>query len=390
MPEGNVVKAFGVRYTKEGAKFWQDLILLPEGYNTIMKIRLQRPVHAGRVLAALTIAISAAFITAGVQAAPTAGLPNGIVAGRAGLGPGLPILPGFGNAAVSGPFLDAFGNPYLMVMVGSDPVHNLLYVERIPIAPNGAYGRPQPGVIYAPAGQPPVSYNVPPGGPAYGMPIPYGNPYLNPYAGPPGAWNGYGQFNGALDGNGNPMNPNGYGMGQPGQQFQGDGTIQPLGPTQPGQPNSPAETGVPPVLPPQGQGESGNLVGAQRAIIDLQEAWSTGQLPLLVEHLVASRPVQLYYNGKPDRTVSGDEYLQLARKAITGMSTQSFLLDHRTLLPDGRVEAWGKHTFYDETGVRRTTFACFWLQRVGDRWIVTAVNSATSSKNIQVAAEPAG
>jgi hypothetical protein len=115
--------------------------------------------------------------------------------------------------------------------------------------------------------------------------------------------------------------------------------------------------------------------GANDAVLDIQEAWVTADDTLIRKHLDAAHPIRIYRAGKFDFTASTNDYLAMTRKALGSVSTQSFVLNQRENLPDGRVRACGTHVFYDPDDHRQVTYVCYWLKQVGDRWIITAINS---------------
>ncbi|MCA1596717.1 MAG: hypothetical protein LC772_09885, partial [Chloroflexi bacterium] len=93
--------------------------------------------------------------------------------------------------------------------------------------------------------------------------------------------------------------------------------------------------------------------GARKAIVDIQEAWLLSDSTLIQRHLDAAHPVRMYLAGKLDFTPSTSEYLDMTSKALKSLSTQTFVLNHRSLLADGRVKAWGTQVFTDPDNHRQ-------------------------------------
>jgi hypothetical protein len=123
---------------------------------------------------------------------------------------------------------------------------------------------------------------------------------------------------------------------------------------------------------------------ADKAVVDIQEAWVLADDNLLQRHLDPTLGVRVYREGKFEQSVSSSDYLAVTRKTLDNAMTQSFVLNDRTLLPDGRVRAAGEHIYFGTNNERMITYVCYWLQPVGDRWVITAVNSASSPERLSI------
>jgi hypothetical protein len=158
--------------------------------------------------------------------------------------------------------------------------------------------------------------------------------------------------------------------------------------------NGSAAPDTAPTAPNAGQPESGGVYmpydrghepakllpnGVEQAIVDIQEAWVLGDESLLARHIDPAYPVRLYREGKFDYSTTSENFLTMTKKALGAVVTQSYVLNVRTSVADDRVRACGTHVFYDPAGKRQTLFLCYWLQQIKDRWIITAIDTATSA-----------
>ncbi len=123
---------------------------------------------------------------------------------------------------------------------------------------------------------------------------------------------------------------------------------------------------------------------AAQAITDIQEAWTIADEGLLRRHIDDAHPISVYKDGKFDHTASAADYLLAAKQSFDAVLTQSFVLNHRTLLADGSVKAFGRHIYYDGDNHRQMVFVCYWLQPVGNRWIITTANAASDADHLMM------
>jgi hypothetical protein len=186
--------------------------------------------------------------------------------------------------------------------------------------------------------------------------------------------NGYGQGNGYNGGYGQGNGYNGYGQGN---GYNG------YGPYNGNSAGASSAGGVAGAATNAGseaaaQGNAAIPMSALEAIIDIQEAWGTGQMDLSLARLSSTQTVKLLQDGAYQRTLTADNYVATIRKAVESGGTQSFLLGQRAYLANGEVAAWGKHVYDDASGNQQVSYACYWMKQIGGHWIIVGVNGATT------------
>ena len=295
---------------------------------------------------------------------------------------------------------DVYGNPYAYSVISVDAANATEYVYLMPLNQFGQAGPGRFGVIFSPPGQMPIAYPFGGQAPPNQQPMMsqagmggYGNPYDGPGYGPgaPGAgyqmygppsqdYSAYGQASG--------MNPN-AGNGAAGQAYYGPQPgYPPVFQSAPANGNVGGTTAAQPGSTLAESADSNIPTLAVKAIVDIQEAWATETDLGLRAHVDLNRSLRMYRDGNYQGVIQSTEFLLSAHQSMAAKETQSFVLDHRAVLGDGRVVAWGRRVYDDVNHRRYTSYPAYWLQQNNGAWYIVAINVASTPDKSLVSPEP--
>lgn len=122
----------------------------------------------------------------------------------------------------------------------------------------------------------------------------------------------------------------------------------------------------------------GAYAGLNAALEDIRTAFINNQPDLLLRHTNANTQIQIFLDGSYAYSISGSDYQQMVRDAVSNIQTSSLTFDSVQQRSDGAYTATGTHVFTDIQGNQKTVEVSFTLARSGNNWIIVAAGSSGS------------
>ena len=114
------------------------------------------------------------------------------------------------------------------------------------------------------------------------------------------------------------------------------------------------------------------------ALDDLRRAWLNGDFERFRARVRTDAKIRIYPGGKYAYSLAAEDFLQIARDAMTKIDTVGFEFDAPPANPGTRVLVTGKHSFTDPGGQKREVFVSYGLERGRDgKWRITEAGSST-------------
>lgn len=123
----------------------------------------------------------------------------------------------------------------------------------------------------------------------------------------------------------------------------------------------------------------GQYSGLNAAVDDIKAAWTDGSTDLLQRHIDPNTQVAVYLNGAYLYSLSGTDYSNMVRDAMSHIRTVSFTTDKVEQRSDGAFTVDGTHQFYDVNNNLKTVSVSFTFSQMGNRWIIVAAGSSETS-----------
>ncbi|MCC6728205.1 MAG: hypothetical protein IT208_02585 [Chthonomonadales bacterium] len=114
----------------------------------------------------------------------------------------------------------------------------------------------------------------------------------------------------------------------------------------------------------------------RRALDDLEEAFERANIGLLVPLTDPAVRIAVLEGGAYQYTLSASDYLDMTRDMLRNVDTVEFHLTRVRRRASGVYVASGRHVYRTGSGVRRTVYVSFALERVLGRWVITQVGYA--------------
>jgi len=155
--------------------------------------------------------------------------------------------------------------------------------------------------------------------------------------------------------------------------------VSPVGPVEPAMP-TPAVT-TPAELQP---------VSLEEAIADLETAWTTRNLELLMRHVSEKRAIRVYSGDKFSHELTAEQYYVLSRDAFENLETEHFSLNQVRDISDEKATVSGEHVYKSQNGKRQRVLISYVLEREGLQWVVAEIRYESLLASRRAPARPDG
>ncbi len=123
---------------------------------------------------------------------------------------------------------------------------------------------------------------------------------------------------------------------------------------------------------------AGQYTGLNDALNDIKSAWNNGRADLMLAHIDPQTQIAIYLDGNYSYSISGADYSNMARDAISRVQTSSLTFDNIERRSDGAYTATGTHQFTDIKGTPKTVSVSFTLALKNGQWVIVAAGSSAS------------
>ncbi len=116
--------------------------------------------------------------------------------------------------------------------------------------------------------------------------------------------------------------------------------------------------------------------GVDRAVDDLQTAWTDGDLELIDNYLTDDVKVRIYFNGKYSYSLAIEDFRQMTADALASTKTTAIRFNQPIWLAPREVFISGHQLFLDPEGGEHQMYISYRLRRLGSSWYIVAFGSS--------------
>ncbi len=121
-----------------------------------------------------------------------------------------------------------------------------------------------------------------------------------------------------------------------------------------------------------------NNAGLDNTLADIRSTWLEGRFDLIRNHVSRGQSIAILLNGRYDYSLDSDDYLQMTSDAVNQIQTVSFTWESIRQRTDGNYTAFGRHTYYDISGMTKTVYVSYTIRRIGSYYDIVEVGSSSS------------
>ncbi len=116
--------------------------------------------------------------------------------------------------------------------------------------------------------------------------------------------------------------------------------------------------------------------GLGRATEDIEDAFRYNDISMLVRHADPETKIAIFSKGDYQYSIQSEEYMNLTRDFMRNAETTFFNIYRVRYRQNGVFNAYAKHSFRDQDGRTQTIYLSIVLERIGDNWVITQIDTA--------------
>lgn len=114
------------------------------------------------------------------------------------------------------------------------------------------------------------------------------------------------------------------------------------------------------------------------ALGEIRLAWMRGNWDLLRDYIRLDDHIHVYVDDRYSYTIEGHDYAAMTRDALGRIDTIDIEFYSVKRQGSNRYKAYGKHTYYDVDGRKKSVYVSYTLERSRNEWIITEAGSSGS------------
>lgn len=120
----------------------------------------------------------------------------------------------------------------------------------------------------------------------------------------------------------------------------------------------------------------GTRESLQDTLDDIKDAWTTGDMDLLLRHVRSDGKIHVNIRGKYAYSLSPEDYRDMTKDAIANTDTKSFTWEKTERLSDDEVIAKARHTYEDPDGNSHSVYVSYRLVQESGVWWIAGVGTS--------------